>query len=145
MKPFRNSAAVFSIAALLAGFGAEARADSSVIGNLPTCKAMLTNCIAFSQRAQMAAGQGGTVPENISQPACRRMHREAERSGTWPANIPFGFAEACTTEAEQGNGHKRHHVFGAGWQNNNAKPVVDPAVVPSTPPVASSSETPTAN
>jgi hypothetical protein len=145
MKQFRNSAAVFSIAVLLAGFGAGARADTTVIGNLPTCKAMLTNCVAFSQRAQMAAGPGGAVPENISQSACRRMHRDAERTGTWPANIPFGFAESCTTDNEQESGHKRHRVFGAGWGNNNTKPIADPAVLPTTPPAASPTQTPTAN
>jgi hypothetical protein len=145
MKPFRNSAAALSVAALLAAFGAEARADSTVIGNLPTCKAMLTNCLAFSQRALMAAGPGGAVPENISQSACRRMHRDAERTGAWPANIPFGFAEACTTDVEQESGHKRHRVFGAGWGNNNTTPIVDPAALPTAPPVASPTQTPTAN
>jgi hypothetical protein len=136
MKPFRQSAAVFSIAALLTAFAAEARADATVIGNLPTCKTMMTNCVAFSQRAQMAAGPGGVVPEKISESACHKMHRDAEKTGTWPANIPFGFAESCTTEAELGANHRRHRVFGAAWQNDRG-PIPDPAAVPATPPTPS--------
>jgi hypothetical protein len=136
MKPLRNSVAVLSIAALLGAFAAEARADTTVIGNLPTCKTMLENCLKFSKRATMAAGPGGTAPDNLSQSACHRMHRDAEDSGTWPANPPFGFAEACTTQAELGTNHLRHHHFGAG-DSQNAQPVPDPAMLPTTPPTPS--------
>ena len=119
-------------------------AGTGVVGNLPTCKTMLTNCVNFANRAIMAAGPGGAIPTNISQNACYDMHRQAERSGTWPQNLPFGFAEACTTEAEEYSGHKRHHHFGSGNWQNGLTAVEDPAALPTTPPIAPT-PTPTSN
>jgi hypothetical protein len=123
---------------------ATAQADTDVIGNLPTCKAMLTNCVNFANRAIMAAGPDGTIPSNITQNACYDMHRKAERTGTWPQNLPFGFAESCTTDNEEHSGHKRHRHFGnANWQNNQTA-IQDPAATPATPPIAPT-PTPTSN
>jgi len=115
----------------------------AILGNLPTCKAMLTNCISFAKRAQMAAGPGGVIPVNISRPACYDMYRQADQSGTWPDNQPFGFAMACTTDKEQYQHHFRHHRFGDGNGNANATPIADPAATPTTPPIAPA--TPAAN
>ena len=147
MKTTRKSAAraVLALAVSLpALYSATAQADTGVDGNLPTCNTMLTNCINFANRAIMSAGPGGAIPANISQNACYDMHRKAERSGTWPQNLPFGFAESCTTDVEKHSGHLRHRHFGnANWQNGQTA-IEDPAALPATPPVAPI-PTPTAN
>jgi hypothetical protein len=152
MKPNRKSAArVFLTLAvsLTTIYSASAQtATTGVVGNLPTCDTMLTNCINFANRAIMAAGPDGTIPSNISQNACYDMHRKAEKTGTWPQNLPFGFAEACTTDTEKHSGHLRHHHFGSANWRNNVTAVEDPAVTPTTPPIASSptpTPTPTSN
>jgi dihydroorotate dehydrogenase len=62
------------------------------------------------------------------------MSEVAQRTGTWPANQPFGFAEACTTSTEQSTGHKRHRMF--RFQNANATGIPNPAALPNTPPLA---------
>jgi hypothetical protein len=147
MKTTRKSAAraVLALAVSLpALYSATAQADTGVDGNLPTCKTMLTNCINFANRAVMAAGPGGAIPANITQNACYDMHRKAERSGTWPQNLPFGFAESCTTDVEKRSGHLRHRHFGnANWQNA-LQAIEDPAALPTTPPIAPT-PTPTSN
>jgi hypothetical protein len=149
MNPTRKSTARALVAlavSLPALWSATARADTGVVGNLPTCKTMLTNCINFANRAIMAAGPGGTIPTNISQNACYDMHRQAERSGTWPQNLPFGFAESCTTDNEKHSGHMRHRHFGSANWRNGLTAIEDPAVTPTTPPIAPSpSPTPTSN
>ena len=113
---------------------AHAQTVNAVAGNLPLCTTMLTNCINFSERAQMAVGPGNAIPDNITQGACERMSAIAQRTGTWPANQPFGFAEACTTSGEVGNGHRRHRMF--RFQHANARAIPDPAQLPNTPPIA---------
>jgi hypothetical protein len=137
MIPTRKSAARALLAlavSLPALCSATAQADTGVVGNLPTCKAMLTN------------GPDGTIPANITQNACYDMHRQAEKSGTWPQNLPFGFAESCTTDNEKHSGHMRHRHFGSANWRNNLTAIEDPAATPATPPVAPSpTPTPTSN
>ena len=123
----------FSLIALqpaLAQTADNAGVVGDIVGNLPTCRAMLTNCLNFSQRAQEAAGPDGTIDPNITPSACYDMYHQANHSGTWPDNQPLGFAMDCATNHEH---HHRHHVFQNPDGNADSTPIADPAATPPAP------------
>ena len=132
MRDYASARALRATLLGLAGFAiaqaasADTVIDGGVTGNLPTCHSMLKNCIAFAQRAEMAAGPGGQVDSNITRSACYDMARSAQSSGAWPANPPLGFAMSCVADGAR---HVRHHHF-RDANGQIGTPIPDPAVTP---------------